>query len=119
MAIFMIETSNAQNSKKKNPDVYGIMMITPDSLLPKEMIITKHKLILFYFNCTDVVNGKLVFNQNMDNNSDSTISKVYIEKMKKEIDDLNNWTDTVGRNVFMKSFPEMKRSTLDRLAKMK
>ena len=117
LVLFSNFTLNAQNPhKEKALDEYGTMMITPDSLLSKEMRATKHKLIRYYFNCTDVINGKLVFNQNKDNNSDSTISKVYIEKMKKEIDGINNWTDTVGRNAFMKSFYKTKETALTKLS---
>jgi len=115
--LFSDFTLNAQNPhKEKVLDEYGTMMITPDSLLSKEMRATKHKLIRYYFNCTDVINGKFVFNQNKGNNSDSTISKVYIEKLKTIIYGINNFTDTLTRNVFIRSFYKTKETALTKLS---
>ena len=115
--LFSNFTLNAQNPhKEKVLDEYGTMMITPDSLLSKEMRATKHKLIRYYFNCTDVINGKFVFNQNKGNNSDSTISKVYIEKLKTIIYGINNFTDTLTRNVFIRSFYKTKETALTKLS---
>lgn len=110
---------NAQNSQKSNNDVYGIMMITPDSLLSKEMRQTKYEIIYYFFSYTNVVEGKLVYKPDNNNEGYKKLPKLYIDHIIMNIDELNNWTDTTGRNEFMNSFTEMKKNTLAKLAKMK
>jgi len=110
--MFLSVSLNAQNSQKTNHDVYGIMMITPDSLLSKEMRQSKYQIMYYFFFYTEVVGDKLVFKP--DNNND--LPKIYIDHILKNIDEINNWSDTAGRNKFMNSFPEIKRSTLAKLA---
>jgi len=102
------------HNKKRNLDVYGIMMITPDSLLSKDLRVTKHQLIFCFYNSTDLINGKLVFDQNKKYRF--IIPKLYIEKMLKNIDELNSWTDTISRNIYMNSFNKIKKLELTRLS---
>jgi hypothetical protein len=119
LSLFLAVGLNAQNTQKKMCNEYGIMMMTPDSLLSKEMLKTKYQIIYYFFSYTYVVDGKLVYKP--DNNDDhyKKLPKQYIEHFIKNIDELNNWSDTVGRNEFMNSFPEMKRNVLAKLATMK
>ena len=109
----------AQNSQKSNNDIYGIMMITPDSLLSKEMRQTKYEIIYYFFSYTNVVEGKLVYKPDNNNRNYKKLPKNYIDHIIKNINELNNWTDTTGRNEFMNSFTEMKKNTLAKLAKRK
>lgn len=119
LCLFLSVGLNAQNSKIRNNDVYGIMMITPDSLLSKEMRQTKYQIIYYFFSYTNIVEGKLVYNPDRNNESFKKLPKLYIDHILKNIDELNNWTDSTGRKEFMDSFPEIKKNTLAKLVKMK
>jgi len=119
LSLFLSINLNAQNTQDKNHDVYGIMMLTPDSLLSKGMRQTKYQITYYFFTYTNVEGGKLVFKPDNNNENYKKLPKLYIDHIMKNIEELNNWTDTTGRNEFMNSFPEMKRSTLAKLSKMK
>ena len=119
LCLFLSIGLNAQNSQKSNDDVYRKMMITPDSLLSKEMRQTKYQIAYFFFSYTDIVKGKLVFKPDSNNESYKKLPKLYIDHILKNIDELNNWNDTTGRNEFMNSFPEMKKDALTKLARIK
>jgi len=118
LSLFLSIDLNAQNTQNKNYDVYGIMMSTSDSLLSKEMLQTKYQITYYFFTYTDLEGGKLVFKPDNTNENYKKLPKLYIDHMMKNIEELNNWTDTAGRNKFMNSFPEIKRSTLAKLKKM-
>jgi hypothetical protein len=110
---------NAQNSPKGSHDDFGFMMMTPDSLLSKEMLQTKYQLMYYFFSYTHVEGDRLVYKPDNNNESYKKLSKFYVEHFIKNIDDLNGWTDSKSRNEFMKSFPKMKKDVLTRLAEIK
>jgi hypothetical protein len=119
LCLFLSVGLKAQNSQKSNNNIYGIMMLTPDSLLSKEMRHTKYQITYYFFTYTNVVEGKLVYKPDNNNEGYKRLPKLYIDHIIKNIDELNNWTDTTGRNEFMNSYPEIKRNTLSKLEKMK
>ena len=117
LCLFLSVGFNAQNTKKRNLDDYGIMMITPDSLLSKEMLKTKHQLGYYFFSFTDVVDGKLVFKPDNSDEDYKNLPKQYIKHFLQNIDEINNCKDSIVINLFLDSFPVMKRNVLAKLPK--
>lgn len=104
---------------EKNHDEYGIMMITPDSLLSKEMRQTKYQIIYCFFSFTNLVEAKLVFKPDNNDESYKKLPKLYLDHILKNIDEINNCSDSTTRSLIIDSFHEMKRNTLAKLIKMK
>jgi hypothetical protein len=118
--MFLFVNLNAQSLHQGSHDDYGFMMITPDSLLSKDMLQTKHQLIFYFFFYTNVVGDRLVYIPDNNNESYKKLPKLYIEHIIRNIDDLNgHWPDSIARNDFMKSFPKMKKDVLTKLSEMK